>query len=75
MAIGLLVTTAAIGCSSGKVSFQDGGETGLFKKIGSGSWQAGTGGVPPTVPRSAISPQTVLEAWSLATTVPAGGKC
>jgi hypothetical protein len=58
-----------------KNSFEDGGETGQFKKIGSGPWQAGTGGVPPYCAEISYFPRTVLEAWSLPTTVPAGGKC
>jgi hypothetical protein len=58
-----------------KVSFQDGGETGLFKKVGSGPWQAEMGGVPPYCAEISYFPQSVLEAWSLPTTVPAGGKC
>jgi hypothetical protein len=58
-----------------KVSFQDGGETGLFKKVGSAPWQAGTGGVPPFCAEISFFPQAVLEAWSLPTTPPPSSKC
>jgi hypothetical protein len=57
------------------VSFQDGGETGLFKKVGSGPWQAILGSAPPYCGELSFFPRPVLSAWAIATTIPADGKC
>jgi hypothetical protein len=57
------------------VSFQDGGETGLFKKVGSGPWQAVPGTDPNYCRRLRFFPRAVLAAWSMPTTIPAGGQC
>jgi hypothetical protein len=58
-----------------QVSFQDGGETGLFKKVGSGSWQAETGGAPPFCAEISYFPQAVLTTWSLPTIAPVPSEC
>jgi hypothetical protein len=58
-----------------KVSFQDGGATGVFKKVGRGAWQAGVVGEPAYCGEISYFPPAVLEAWSIPTTVPPGGKC
>jgi hypothetical protein len=57
------------------VSFQDGGETGLFKKVGSGPWQAILGSEPPYCGELRFFPRPVLSVWALPTAIPADGKC
>jgi hypothetical protein len=52
--------------------FQDGGQIGYFKKVGSGSWQVENGGEPAICEALKFFPVTVLAAWSQATTAPAG---
>ncbi len=57
------------------VSFQDGGETGLFKKTGTGPWQAELGSAPSYCNQLRFFPRPVLAAWSLPTAIPVDGKC
>jgi hypothetical protein len=57
------------------VSFQDGGETGLFKKVGSGPWRAILGSEPPYCGELRFFPRPVLSVWALPTAIPADGKC
>jgi hypothetical protein len=57
------------------VSFQDGGDTGLFKKVGSAPWQVVLGGIPLFCGEERVFPQAVLEAWSLPTAPPAPSDC
>jgi hypothetical protein len=57
------------------VGFQDGGESGLFKRVGSGAWQATQGGEPALCGEVQFFPRTVLEAWSLPTAPTAGMSC
>jgi hypothetical protein len=57
------------------VSFQDGGEMGMFKKVGSGPWQATLGGAPPFCAEVSFFPQAVLETWLLPTTPPVPSEC
>jgi hypothetical protein len=52
--------------------FQDGGQLGYFKKVGSGSWQVENGGQPATCYALKFFPVSVLAAWSEKTTAPAG---
>jgi hypothetical protein len=52
--------------------WQDGGNVGLFKKVGSGPWKAGIAGIPVECGLLRFFPQRVLAAWSLPTTPPAG---
>ncbi|MGH3296932.1 MAG: hypothetical protein ACRDP7_34575 [Trebonia sp.] len=49
------------------VSFQDGGQQGFFKKVGSGPWQAALGGAPVTCYEVRFFPLAVLNAWSVPT--------
>jgi len=49
------------------VSFQDGGQQGFFKKVGSGPWQAALGGAPVTCYEVRFFPLAVLESWSVPT--------
>ena len=58
-----------------QVSFQDGGETGLFKRVGSGPWQTILGTAPPFCGEVRFFPQAVLETWSLPTTPPVPSEC
>lgn len=58
-----------------QVSFQDGGETGMFRKTGAGSWQVQLGGMPPWCAEAQFFPLPVLAAWSMPTTQPAGLGC
>ncbi|TVZ05642.1 hypothetical protein EAS64_14145 [Trebonia kvetii] len=54
-----------------QVNFQDGGDTGLFKRVGAGTWQASLGGMPGICVELRFFPKAVLAAWSLPTTHPA----
>jgi hypothetical protein len=56
------------------IDSQDGGDLGLFTKIGSGSWQEQQ---PDAGPCSLIVfyPKAVLEAWAMSTIPPAGTDC
>jgi hypothetical protein len=58
-----------------QVNFQDGGDTGLFKKVGTGPWQASLGGDPGLCVDLHFFPKAVLAAWSLPTTHPAAMMC
>jgi hypothetical protein len=55
-----------------QVNFQDGGDFGLFKRVGAGPWQASLGSVPGICVEQRFFPKAVLAAWSLPTTHPAG---
>lgn len=58
-----------------QVGFQDGGGMGMFRKVGTGSWQVQLGGVPPWCSEAQFFPLPVLAAWSMPTTKPAGLGC
>lgn len=58
-----------------QVNFQDGGNTGMFRKAGAGAWQVQLGGVPPWCAESTFFPLPVLAAWSMPTSKPAGLGC
>jgi hypothetical protein len=53
----------------------DGGCTGIFKKVGTGGWQGRVGGIPPICGEVAFFPKAVLATWSLPTSVPAPMNC
>jgi len=55
--------------------FQDGGDIGEFKKVGTGGWQGVLGGIPVYCGEAAFFPKAVLAAWSLPTSPPAGMNC
>jgi hypothetical protein len=55
-----------------QVNFQDGGDFGLFKRVGAGPWQASLGGMPGICVELRFFPKPVLAAWSLPITHPAG---
>ena len=57
------------------VNFQDGGSTGLFTKIGSGSWQVQEGGIPAVCAETRFFPKSVLAAWAISTNRPPGLDC
>jgi hypothetical protein len=54
---------------------QDGGCIGIFKKVATGAWQGGLGGIPPICEEVRFFPKAVLAAWSLPTSVPAPLNC
>jgi hypothetical protein len=56
-----------------QVSFQDGGNFGMFRRTGAGSWQVGIAGEPPVCGELKFYPQAVLMAWSLPATAPTQG--
>jgi hypothetical protein len=58
-----------------QVNFQDGGNMGMYRKVGTGAWQVQLGGVPPWCAESTFFPLPVLAAWSMPTTKPAGLGC
>jgi len=58
-----------------QVSFQDGGETGMFRKTGSGPWRVSLGGAPAVCAEVRYFPPAVLTAWSLPTTPPVQSEC
>lgn len=60
---------------SAQVNFQDGGDHGLFKKVGTGSWQAALDGVPAACGVLRFFPRPVLTLWSQPTTLSAGMSC
>lgn len=55
-----------------QVNFQDGGDLGLFKRVGAGQWQASLGGVPVICVELRFFPKAVLTAWALPATHPSG---
>lgn len=55
-----------------QVSFQDGGNYGMFRKVGSGAWQAQTPGWPPVCDEAQYFPTSVLRTWALPTSPPPG---
>jgi hypothetical protein len=55
--------------------FQDGGNVGLFWRVGTGAWHGGLGGIPLTCAELRFFPKGVLAAWSLPTSPPAGMDC
>jgi hypothetical protein len=57
------------------VGFQDGGSIGMFKRVGSGAWQATNGGEPALCGEVQYYPRAVLQAWSLPTAPTAGMSC
>jgi hypothetical protein len=58
-----------------QVSMQDGGDIGMFRKVGSGPWQTSTGGAPPLCGYLEFFPQAVLTAWAMPTSPPTGLTC
>jgi hypothetical protein len=58
-----------------QVNFQDGGSYGLFKKVGTGSWQVVIGGEPGVCAELRFFPKKVLTAWSQPTTPPEQNMC
>jgi hypothetical protein len=58
-----------------QVSFQDGGSTGLFTKIGPGPWRVRRGGIPAVCVVSEFFPKSVLAAWAISTNRPPGLNC
>jgi hypothetical protein len=59
-----------------KVNFQDGSGVGMFRKAADGPWQAQTvGSIPFVCNEVKFFPPTVLTAWSMATSAPAGLNC
>jgi hypothetical protein len=57
------------------VSFQDGGDTGLFIKAGPGGWQVQRGAEPVYCVEVKFFPRAVLKAWALPTKAPRGVDC
>ena len=57
------------------VNFQDGGDIGLFAKVGAGPWQVRLGGEPPECNELKFYPHVVLAAWSLPTSPPIPTMC
>jgi hypothetical protein len=53
-----------------QVSFQDGGNYGMFRKTAAGTWQAQDPGFPPVCGEVKFFPHRVLKAWSLPTRPP-----
>jgi hypothetical protein len=57
------------------VNFQDGGDIGLFTKVGANPWQVRLGGIPPECNELKFYPQVVLAAWSLPTSPTVANMC
>jgi hypothetical protein len=57
------------------VDFQDGGDMGLFTKIGSGPWQVQVGGEPAVCAEKRFFPKAVLAVWAISTSSPPGVNC
>jgi hypothetical protein len=57
------------------VNFQDGGNIGLFTKVGANPWQVRLGGIPPECNELKFYPQVVLAAWSLPTSPTVANMC
>jgi hypothetical protein len=53
------------------VEFQDGGNFGLFRTVGTGPWQVQTENYPPARSEPQFFPQAVLMVWGLPTSTPA----
>lgn len=66
------IEPSATGLQDDPAGWQDGGNIGLFEKVGSGAWKGGVAGEPPECGELRFFPHTVLAAWSLPTTPPAG---
>jgi len=66
------IQPSATGLREEPAGWQDGGNVGLFKKVGSGPWKAGVAGIPVECGLLRFFPRGVLAAWSLPTTSPAG---
>lgn len=58
-----------------KVNFQDGGNTGMFRKSGAGPWQVRTPGWPPICDEPRFFPHEVLDVWALPTSAAPGVAC
>jgi hypothetical protein len=58
-----------------QVNFQDGGSFGLFKKVGTGPWQAVIGGEPGVCAELRFFPKAVLAVWLLPTAPPQQNMC
>lgn len=56
-----------------EVSFQDGGDMGLFRQAQGGPWQAQTGSLDPICAEVQFFPADVLAAWSMTTSAPPSG--
>jgi hypothetical protein len=52
------------------VGFQDGGNFGLFRRVGEDPWQVQVKTSPPACTEPQFFPPAVLEAWSLPTSTP-----
>ena len=50
-----------------QVGFQDGGSYGMYKKVGSGSWQVQQPGFPEICGEAKFFPQAVLTVWEIST--------
>jgi len=58
-----------------QIGFQDGGSIAMYRKTGASPWQAVNPGVPPFCGEAKFFPKTVLTAWGMPTTAPAGLTC
>jgi hypothetical protein len=56
-----------------QVSFQDGGDMGLFRKTQGGPWQMQGGSLDPVCAELQFFPPAVLAAWSMPTSAPSPG--
>lgn len=59
---------------SRSVSFQDGGATGMFKRVGSAPWQASLGSAPIFCAEDSF-PRAILRVWSILTTSAVPSEC
>ena len=72
MAVFVATTTAPMNVT---VNFQDGGDIGLFSKVGAGSWQVRLGGEPAQCTELTFYPHVVLAAWSMPTSPTTANMC